>query len=153
MLNDYCPIVPQLDPAAARIIRGTTQAFGPMLECLFVAAWDAETKSVHSPQLVARGNRAKVAGCTHRFPPGSVHLHSHPEHVSAVPSDGDVGLCDALAMLGVGMAVCTHDGSDLFVLTEPDAQIRRQTLVMPGRKLWSLGRLQFSWAPAAGGAR
>lgn len=150
MLNDYTPIIPRLEPAAARIIRGTTQTFGTCFEYGFRCQWDAVEQRAYAPVLTTRGNRGLVGASTMRFPAGSLFLHTHPEHVASTPSDDDLKIAETMAWQGIGFAVTTYDAAGLFLVSAPDAAVASQRRVTVGSRLWSLGRLQLAWVPGPG---
>ena len=151
------PHVPRLHDDAARVMRAISTCFGPEFEYAYRAQWDATQQLVHSPQLMARGNRRQVVMSAAGFAPGEIFMHSHPAGYPGEPSDGDLQVANTFSSLHIGFAITDADATALFLVTSPEMIAARwsaapRPVERHTRALWSLGRLSLTWAPAAAGA-
>lgn len=123
------------DPAREIIVDEVAAQRGR--EVLFVCAWDAAQKLIHSPRLVWVGNYTEVAWSPLDGRAGEIFVHNHPNPFGAeegetipygdanhvCPSAKDLKVAMALAELGIGFAIIDNLGAELCVVREPDASV------------------------------
>lgn len=101
--------------AAARIRHEIGRAGGR--EVCFLATVD-ESRVVHDPRAVARGNFEAVLVAARDAPEGGVMLHNHPNG-TLEPSEADLAVAAHLYERGLGTAIVDNDAAGLYVVVEP----------------------------------
>ncbi|MEZ4414263.1 MAG: helicase C-terminal domain-containing protein [Gemmatimonadota bacterium] len=106
----------RLSPEAAERVRAEIRKAGGREVC-FIAHVD-ETRLVHDPRAVARGNYEAVLVAARDARSGDVMIHNHPSG-TLEPSEADFGVAARLYDMGLGTAITDNDASRLYVVVEP----------------------------------